>query len=100
VTPEDDEATRLRVFELKRFAFSVALIVSLLGCAALPWTAGGGPRGPALLRALLTVFAALAAVGLTGLVVMTARCPRCRGPFVTRRTFFPKRCHSCGFDVP
>ena len=90
----------MRVFELKRFAFSVALIVSLAGCVALPWTAGGGPAGPALRRVLLTVFAAFTAVGLTGLVVMTARCPRCLGAFVTRRTFFPRRCHSCGFDVP
>lgn len=90
----------MRVFELKRFAFSVALIGSVAGCVALPWTAGGAAPGPALLRALLTVFAAMAGVGLTGLVVMTARCPRCRGAFVTRRTFFPKRCHSCGFAVP
>ena len=98
----NDEESRLRVFELKRFAYSVALIVSLAGCAALPWTAAAGPlfSGRSLLRILLTVFAAFTAVGLTGLVVMTARCPRCLGAFVTRRTFFPRRCHSCGIDVP
>jgi hypothetical protein len=104
VEPSDGEEARLRVFELKRFAYSVALIVSLAGCAALPWTALRHLfplfSGRAFLRLLLTVFAACAAVGLTGLVVMTARCPRCLGAFVTRRTFFPRRCHSCGFDVP
>jgi hypothetical protein len=102
VAQADGEEARLRVFELKRFAYSIAVIVSLAGCVALPWTAAGGPlsSGRSLLRILLTVFAALAAVGLTGLVVMSARCPRCLGAFVTRRTFYPRRCHSCGFDVP
>ena len=99
---ENDEEARLGVFELKRFAYSVAVIVSLAGCAALPWTAAGGPvfSGRSLLRIVLTVCAAFIAVGLTGLVVMRARCPRCLGAFVTRRTFYPRRCHSCGFDVP
>jgi hypothetical protein len=100
----DRDSARLLVFELKRLAYSIALLFMLGSCVLLPRAMRRAFVFPvvdveALLRVLLWMFAALAAVGLTGLAVMTARCPRCRGAFVTRRTIFPLRCHSCGFEA-
>jgi hypothetical protein len=97
-----DAGTRLFVFELKRFAYSIAVLAQLAAIAALPWSAPGlfSFVRPRWWWGLLATFAAAVAVGLTGLLVMTALCPCCGGAFVTRRTLFPIRCQTCGFDVP
>jgi hypothetical protein len=101
MTESDRDTGRLLLFELKRLAYSLALLCLLASCVPLPRAVRRlllvplVPPGD-LLRVLLWMCAALLAVGTTGLVLMTARCPRCGGAFVTRRTFFPTRCQSCG----